>query len=85
MTKFKFSKLLRRPKPGKDKLKNSQDEKPSQQVCFSVLKYMYTKMVTMVDSYKQKAKWLPLLFSVYVFLEKNIFEINAVFGNDNFK
>ena len=35
-------------------------EKQSLQVCFSVLKYVYMKIVKMIDGYK-KTKWLPLV------------------------
>ena len=39
-------------KAEKDKTqKQPEDEKQSQQVCFSVLKYIYVKTVTMIDSY----------------------------------
>ena len=41
-------------KAEKDKTQTeSEDEKQSQQVCFSVLKYIYMKTVTMIDIYKE--------------------------------
>ena len=46
-------------KAEKDKTqKQSEDEKQSQQVCFSVLKYIYTKIVTMIDGYKKRNGYL---------------------------
>ena len=40
------------------KAERSEDEKQSQQVCFSVLKYIYMKTVTMIDSYKERNGYL---------------------------
>ena len=39
-------------------LLGSEDEKQSQQVCFSVLKYIYMKIVTMIDGYKKRIGYL---------------------------
>ena len=58
----------------------SEDEKQSQQVCFSVLKYIYIKIVTMIDSYKKRNGYLCCFEFVSY---ENILE--RQFGNDNFK
>ena len=71
-------------KAEKDKTqKESEDEKQSQQVCFSVLKCIciYMKIVTMIDSYKERNGYLCWFLSVFL---KNIFK-SMQFGNDNFK
>ena len=70
-------------KPKKIKLKTeSEDEKQSQQVCFSVVKYIYMKTVTMIDSYKERNGYLCWFLSVFL---KKIYLKGMQFGNDNFK
>ena len=58
----------------------TQNQTQTQQVCFSVLKYIYMKTVTMIDSYKERNGFLCWFLSVFL---KKIYLIQ--FGNDNFK
>ena len=44
----------------------SEDEKQSQQVCLSVLKYIYMKTVTMIDSYKERNGYLCWFLSLFL-------------------
>ena len=60
----------------------SEDEKQSQEVCFSVLKYIYMKTVTMIDSYKERNGYICWFLSVF---PKKIYLKGMQFGNDNFK
>ena len=63
-------------KAEKDKTqKQSQRMKNSQQVCFSVLKYIFMKTVTMIDSYKERNGYLCWFLSVFL---KNIFKRHAI-------
>ena len=68
-------------KAEKDKTQKVRGSKTISQVCFSVLKYIYMKIVTMIDGYKKRNGY-PCWF-LSVFLRENIFE--RQFGNYNLK
>ena len=56
--KIQVFKIAAKAEKDKTQKHESQDEKQPQQVCFSVLKYIYMKIVTMIDGYKKRNGYL---------------------------
>ena len=73
--KIQVFKIAAKAEKDKTQKTESEDEKQSQQVCFSILKYIYMKTVTMIDSYKERNGYLCWFLSVFL---NNIFKRNAI-------
>ena len=75
--KIQVFKIAAKAEKDKTQKQSQRMKKQSQQVCFSVLKYIYIymKTVTMIDSYKERNGYLCWFLSVFL---NNIFKRHAI-------